>query len=315
LVLLVGAAVGNGIYNQVSEEVGPPRDEATQSNPENRSDSHHHNASPTQHQDSAHHHHHHPETDKKNTGRTGYEDRYLNEYSSNSSPEWIDGDNFTIDQSVDIYEVTQYPDTQPTEEHLDAAWELYNSSYEAAKEEELFDLKKSRENGYKMYDFIHHVNKEYYLNGEDLNPHKPESLVYYRNFTKSNPSLNDTILAGYMYLTSDLKSRGEQVAGPLTVWHFRPLNEQRCFASTLNEGFEFDGIECAEGAFKARRTPEMIHVWFVKAPEGPFSTNMGSFEYAEEVYERWNESDGMPEKMSEEEFKSYVMESYNNYFK
>jgi hypothetical protein len=62
-------------------------------------------------------------------------------------------------------------------------------------------------------------------------------------------------------------------------------------------GTEFESAE--EFAEERDRTAEMMHVWFVEHPEGPFATSMS---VPSQVLKE-------PEKMSEEEFKEYVMEN------
>jgi hypothetical protein len=51
------------------------------------------------------------------------------------------------------------------------------------------------------------------------------------------------------------------------------------------------------------RRYEMVHVWFLRHPEGPFASSM-------EV----PRVDPKPDMMSECEFKTYLMDSYENYF-
>lgn len=311
LVLFIGVAIVSGSYTQFFNQQKPGDNSLNQEAAADNKSA----ARIYQEEDSDRHHRTTDNSNPRERSNTDYKDRYLNEYTPKKTPKWVSGENFSMDSDVNIYEVNKYPYTEPTEEQLEAAWELYNTSYNAAQRERLFNFKKARREGYKARDFIHHVNKEYYLDGETLNPNKPEGLVYYSNFSADEVEPDDAVLAGYVYVEDNLTSHGQQVGGPLTVWHFHPQNKPQCFASRLNKGFEFEGIECPKNSTKRKRSPEMIHVWFIKHPEGPFSTDIGSFEYAEQVYEKWNGSGGMPEKMSEKEFKSYAMESYNKHAK
>jgi hypothetical protein len=236
-------------------------------------------------------------------------ERYLNAISRKSSPRWLPQNEVSVDNSV-TYEVTRYPYTGPTDEHLDAAWELYNESYEAADERGFFDLENALRDGYKMYNFVRYVNKDYYLDDEELNASAPEGLVYYLNYS-ANITRNNSVLAGYMYTASGLESEGEQVGGPLTEWHFHTRQESYCLASRLNQGFRFENLSCSEDDVKKKRGPETINVWFIKHPKGPFSADMGTFGRMQQAYSRINGSGGVPEKMTEDEFKSYAMGSYN----
>jgi hypothetical protein len=136
-----------------------------------------------------------------------------------------------------------------------------------------------------------------------LEPSKPESLVYYKN--PNNES--EKLLAGFMFLVDSLEAEGEQVAGPLTVWHYHstPSTGQGgtvCFNSTISRGRGFESIDCSDNDLRKYRGPEMLHIWFIKHPEGPFATRMGiPSEYLKS-----------PEKMSKKEFKRYTEKSYRN---
>jgi len=228
------------------------------------------------------------------------EKRYLNEYSWHSRPEWSKEENATMSGTN---EITRYPSSRPTEEDLDAAWELYNESYEAAEENGWFDYQEAVEDGYKRIDRPHYINLEYTFDGDQLNPHKPEQLVYY-----DSPDSDKMILAGFMYTTL---GEGRQVGGPLTLWHYHSVqdpNRSSRLEELISESSEVE-MEGAEAVFEMEtqegRTVEMIHVWFVRHPEGPFASSMRVPE--ENLQE--------PEKMSERGFKCHAYSSYQRFFR
>jgi len=84
----------------------------------------------------------------------------------------------------------------------------------------------------------HYFNPAYQRDGEVLDPDRPEALVY-ANTSKG------TVLLGAMYLAPEPGDSGPQIGGCLTQWHAHSLR-----------GWE---------------TPEMMHVWTVNIPGGPFS--------------------------------------------
>jgi hypothetical protein len=245
------------------------------------------------------------------------EQRYATEYLRNSSPEWIPEQKISPRGSNAIaYEVTRYPNAEPTRHHLQAAWELYNRSYEAAQENGWFDFENATEDGYRSYDPFHYINQKRYLSNETLNPQKPEALIYFSDSGSPSPNeTDDTFLAGYAYIAGSLTEPGEQVAGPLTTWHYHPnpTDSKRCHAGRLGmvKGFE---ANCTQGSVKLHRSPEMLHVWFIDHPEGPFGTSMISYEWAQKKAEEIDEKGGVPGKMSREEFKSILKRKYSRHF-
>ena len=80
-------------------------------------------------------------------------------------------------------------------------------------------------------------------------------------------------LAGLMFYTRRSDERGPQVGGPLTRWHYHVWASPNCLVDgLLSVGSPRDG-RCARGE-PAHRSPEMLHVWFLDHPEGPFATSM-----------------------------------------
>ena len=77
-----------------------------------------------------------------------------------------------------------------------------------------------------------------------------------------------------MYMVRKPEERGPQVGGPLTIWHYHIWSEPAClFRGMFTVGFLNNSGLCDEGVI-SQRTPEMIHVWFIDHPDGPFATGM-----------------------------------------
>ena len=115
-------------------------------------------------------------------------------------------------------------------------------------------------------------------------------------------------LAGFMFLVRTPTERGPQIAGNETLWHYHVSRRFACFFRGLvmsgypdengaclaaeNGGirgsppaFWRQGLpdappgchpqpQCAEDAVSSQRTPEMMHVWLLDHPQGPFATKM-----------------------------------------
>ncbi len=87
----------------------------------------------------------------------------------------------------------------------------------------------------------HHLNPAYQRDGEVLDPSRPEALLYAN--TPKGP-----VLLGAMYLMPEPGAAGPEIGGCTTRWHAHSL--------------------------LGRETPEMMHVWTVDAPGGPFSNEI-----------------------------------------
>ncbi len=105
----------------------------------------------------------------------------------------------------------------------------------------------------------HFGNPAYLTDGRLLDPKRPENLVYLK---QDDGTLQ---LLGVMYLSSI--GRGPAVGGPLTEWH---VHDDLC-AST-----QFPAVvpilptgTCPGGTIPI--SYEMLHLWTVEHPEGPFS--------------------------------------------
>lgn len=182
-----------------------------------------------------------------------------------------------------IYEVDKHRDEKPTERDYEAAWELYNSTYEAARQKNWFDYGEGIENGYKnTYSRTHYVNLEIFHNNGSLNPERPEFLMYRTN------GENKKVLTGVMYMKNSVDKAGEQIAGSLTQWHYHTFSREKCYYN----GFSISVTDNCPNRYWGSKSPEMIHVWFVDHPEGAFGTQMGvTQEIVNKGPEKLNKSD------------------------
>ena len=168
------------------------------------------------------------------------------------------------------YEVTIHPCETANAEQTQEAQALLDASLDSALRHGWFDKKKALADGYRIHhhgEHVHFVNPSYLTDGVVLDPDKPEFLVFFEE---------DGIpeLAGFMYVMEGLEDRGPQVGGPLTIWHYHVMHPM-CMKDGLTAGTpNADGV-CAEGE-RTIRSPEMLHTWFWKRHDGPFSSDMSS---------------------------------------
>jgi uncharacterized secreted protein with C-terminal beta-propeller domain len=223
----------------------------------------------------------------------------------NTSQEWLPENRWQVKDAVERHNPIQYmievseevpaatyPGYDPTEEELEAAWDLYNRTYEHAREEGWFTYLNGVGDGYQdIKGDRHYHHPEYVDNENNLDPTQPEVLMYYRN--PDNPS--EQILTGVMYLLDDVNTTSGQAVddrmGPLSIWHYHQYDRPTCAMRGLVPG-EPDPELCPSGIVSTR-SPEMLHVWFVDHPGGQLATRMN---LRPETVEQ-------PEKMTEQEFK------------
>jgi hypothetical protein len=128
----------------------------------------------------------------------------------------------------------------------------------------------ARRDGYRaitpVFDGIQHWhNDRFHTDGKVLDPDAPEELVY-------ASTTRGLVLVAAMYLMPTVGEPGPQVGGPLTVWHD---HTDLCFTIEGRVvGFHRPPtLTCPAGSATAR-TPEMLHVWVVDNPAGPFAPEM-----------------------------------------
>jgi hypothetical protein len=102
-----------------------------------------------------------------------------------------------------------------------------------------------------------------------LNPQHPSSLVYAINVPHHAP-----ILLGAMYI-EDGHANGPQVGGSLTRWHAHLVVCQGGKPAIAGFGVQLRGF-CSTGTWHDRYTAQMLHVWVVPYPGGPFSDDLSA---------------------------------------
>jgi hypothetical protein len=109
----------------------------------------------------------------------------------------------------------------------------------------------------------HYKNKAYEKDGKVLDPERPELLVYASNGGRQ-------ILLGAAYVMPKASTPGPQIGGSLTRWHAHNI----C-VTLLPPAFGLVSPfgTCPTGSV-AITLPEMIHVWSVDYPGGPYADHL-----------------------------------------
>lgn len=119
--------------------------------------------------------------------------------------------------------------------------------------------------GYARVDDVHYVSAAALRDGRVLDPSRPEALMY-------ADRADGPVLLGAMFLAPGT-SRGPQIGGPLTRWHYHLFGAAVCM---IDGGFPvaLAGAHdaCALGR-AAVRSPEMLHVW-IDHPRDVFDPSM-----------------------------------------
>jgi hypothetical protein len=165
---------------------------------------------------------------------------------------------------------------QPTATELEAAAKLVADTKAAVARYARLDA--AIASGYKPMEpldgeIVHYVNTTFMADAYVLDPQHVQSLIYFNG--KDGP-----VLIGAMYIMPTRAENGPQIGGPLTVWH---QHNNICFDNTTGiavafvHSSDFDSTEksgsCPRGS-TLRVTPQMLHVWLIDNPEGPFASTM-----------------------------------------
>jgi hypothetical protein len=182
-----------------------------------------------------------------------------------------------------IWEVSEVdPHIAPTPEKRESANEFLERCFQVALDRDWFDRSNGMRDGFHLplpregaatpssvtQDKKHHRHDAYILDGITLDPERPEYLMYY--------ALEDGsfALTGFMFLVDALESRGPQLAGPLSIWHYHLWKTKRCFVQGMLTAGSADRNGNCERGVGSHRSPEMLHVWLIDNPRGIFSTGM-----------------------------------------
>lgn len=132
-------------------------------------------------------------------------------------------------------------------------------------------------------DPIHWYRPDLLADGRVLDPDRPEFLVYVDPDRAADDLRSDEppaalarrVVVGAMYWAADPPAHGPQPGGPLTVWHFHEWSPDHWCgdAHGLPLATPLPGGGCPAGA-PIGRSAEMLHVWSVRTPDGPFATSM-----------------------------------------
>ncbi len=124
------------------------------------------------------------------------------------------------------------------------------------------------------YTYVLRTNGEEHLlyDGPDpryagLDPRHPSSLVYAINVPNHPP-----ILLGAMYIENG-RASGPQVGGSLTRWHSHLVVCDGGKPTIAGFGVQLRG-SCDPASWRDRYTEQMLHVWVVRYPGGPFSDDL-----------------------------------------
>jgi hypothetical protein len=168
-----------------------------------------------------------------------------------------------------IWELDAAPQRPPTSAERAAADELVARSQDAAERHGWFDFQRGRADGYRLLhgDKRHYYNEAHLFDDAILDPDRPEFLMYYGTPRGQK-------LAGLMFYSRRPDERGLQVGGPLTRWHYHVWAEPNCLVRGLLSVASARGDDgCVRGR-PSHRSPEMLHVWLLDHPDGPFATSM-----------------------------------------
>lgn len=174
-----------------------------------------------------------------------------------------------------IWEVSEFdPRVPATPEQQKAGDDFVKRCFEVAVAMNWFDRSTGMADGFLTpgSDSRHHRNDEYVLDDIQLDPERPEYLMYYPDPNRDG----EQTLTGFMFLADARESRGYQFAGPLAIWHYHKYTNARCWAERglLSTGIIDDQGQCSTGGVPLNRSPEMVHVWLIDHPRGPFATGM-----------------------------------------
>jgi hypothetical protein len=197
-------------------------------------------------------------------------DRYAHRFTPRSD-EWT-MESKIIPGKWEIWELSDYAkDAQPSPEQQRAADDLVERTSAVVLRNGWEDFDKAIGSGFRktlMEDPNHYENPVYLFDDHILDPERPEFLMFYE--LDGVPRL-----AGVMFFVNDHSQRGPQIGGPLTVWHLHNWADPQCvLREVVPLGVAPDQNGHCENGVSTASTVEMLHVWLIDRPKGPFSTSM-----------------------------------------
>ena len=158
------------------------------------------------------------------------------------------------------------PEDDPTSEQIEAAVLLANATKAQTAAYEDYDAAIAdgyERDGPEIGLEVHLANKANQKDGRTLDPARPELLVYAADG-------DHYVLLGVAYTMEKAGDPGPEIGGSLTRWHAHNV----C-VTLMPPGF---GIvspfgTCPIGAVSVT-LPEMIHVWTVENPDGPYAQHL-----------------------------------------
>jgi len=163
-----------------------------------------------------------------------------------------------------------------TAAQLEAAARLYEQTTVAVARYR--DLRAAVAAGYQPMEppdleIAHYVNRAYLTDADILKPQHIQSLIYYN-------SPKGPVLIGAMYIMPRWGMPGPEIGGALTTWHH---HDGLCVDKQTNQVVAAQGNaffdqqswsrSCPPGTTKWD-TPDMLHVWLIDNPNGPFDSDM-----------------------------------------
>jgi len=158
----------------------------------------------------------------------------------------------------------------PTAEQRQWADDFVGRCWDSARRHGWFNFETAKADGFELQwsDREHYVKHDFVFDDKILDPDRPEFLMY-----RETPRGN--VLLGFMFFTRKIEERGPQPGGSLTPWHYHPWNGRGYCAEggILPVSRPDDQGHCGRGE-RVSRSAEMLHVWFVDHPLGPYADAM-----------------------------------------
>jgi len=158
----------------------------------------------------------------------------------------------------------------PTAAQRQWADDFVGRCWESARRHGWFNFETAKADGFELQwsDTEHYVKREFVFDDKILDPDRPEFLMF-----RKSPS--GDLLLGFMFFTRSLEEHGPQPGGSLAPWHYHPWNGRGYCAEggILPVSRPDERGRCAQG-MQVSRSAEMLHVWFVDHPLGPYADAM-----------------------------------------